>query len=712
VLAERSFIWSRLWILATGLAFANGACRPLPREPVVDSVKLRGLRRNDSSKLLAGLSTVGTPLLFGIFPRVLEYSIYDSNVLARDLQRVERYLRARGYYEAKVTAAQVIRTGEHSVRVELTVFEGEPVRVTRIDPGLSRLPFEVMGAANRARQMADGDVLDEAKFEDDQRRIERVLHEAGYAFAKVEAKASVDIATHSARMSYQIEAGQRARYGPITITGLEHIPDGPVRDNLSLREGDVYNEAELEDAQRALINLGVFSNVDVHADRSHPELPAVPIQVQVRETALRSIRLGGGAHFDVLRLFARLETGWEHKNFLGGMRYFSIEARPGVTFFPTRIDHLVPWTRYLPENRFGVELRQPSFIEGRTTGALSAQYNVYPLLYPLPEDASAEDEPIIGYHEIKTSARAQRAFFEHHLEVIPSYNWQANFPFNYQGSRASMLDSVRVSFPELLATLSFVDDPLQPRLGLSLSSSLQVAGHGFGGSVDDVRVAPELKFYLPVEKGVFAGRLGFGFLFPAGYGSLAFQKPVAPVPNETTAQKEDREAGDKARIADQQRLLFRAFYSGGPNSNRGYPYHTVGPHGSIGFLVPTGANCFADPLPSVCERPLGGLTLWEASLEARIPFPIDAPLWGVLFVDASDLNKDVGTLRLNVPHLSPGFGLRYMTPVGPIRLDVGWRVPGAQMLGKRELPEDEGKPGPDLFGLFPGAVHLAIGEAF
>jgi hypothetical protein len=55
---------------------------------------------------------------------------------------------------------------------------------------------------------------------------------------------------------------------------------------------------------------------------------------------------------------------------------------------------------------------------------------------------------------------------------------------------------------------------------------------------------------LPGEKGVFAGRLGFGFLFPAGYGSLAFQKPVAPVPNDTSAQKEDREAGDKARIAD------------------------------------------------------------------------------------------------------------------------------------------------------------------
>jgi hypothetical protein len=428
----------------------------------------------------------------------------------------------------------------------------------------------------------------------------------------------------------------------------------------------------------------------------------VPIQVRVRESALRTLRLGGGAHFDVLRLSARLETGWEHKNFLGGMRYFSVDARPGLTFFPTRIDHLVPWTRYLPENRVGVELRQPSFIEGRTTGALSAQYNVYPLLYPLPDDVDPEDEPIIGYQEVKASARVQRAFFGHHLDVVPSYNWQANFPFNYQGDRASLLDSVRVSFPELVTTLSFVDDPLQPHLGLSLSNSLQVAGHGFGGSVDDVRIAPEFKFYLPVEKGVFAGRLSTGFLLPSGYGEAAYQAATAT----------DSDEQIKARTADQQKLLFRAFYSGGPNSNRGYPFRTVGPHGPVGFLVPNNVACLPNDTRSACVRPLGGLTLWEASLEARIPFPIDAPLWGVLFVDASDLTPDVGRLRLNVPHLSPGFGLRYMTPVGPIRLDVGWRVPGAQAIGKRELPEDEGRPGSDLFGFFPGAIHLAIGEAF
>ncbi len=677
------------------LAFCASSCRPLPREPVVDAVAIHGVDERYRDALREGISTAETPLFFWVIPRVLEYSTYDENVLARDLERIERYLRARGYYEAKVVAARVIRSGQHAVRVEIEVQQGEPVLAV-IDPGVARLPPDAMRAANRARQMADDDVFDEARFEADREAQERALREIGYAFARVEAKVTVDIAAHRARVAYQIDAGPRAVYGPVTILGLATIPEGPVRDNLQLKEGALYDESELEDAQRALISLGVFTTVDVHADRSHKESGVVPIQVSVRESALRALRLGGGAHFDVLRLFARLDLGWEHKNFLGGLRDFRIDARPGVTFYPTRIDNLVPWVRYLPENRVSSELRQPSFLEGRTTGSLTAQYNVYPLLYPLQEGSPPEAEPIIGYHEIKAGARVERAFLNHHLEIKPGYNWQANFPFYYQNKPTGedappQPKVVRVSFPELITTLSFVDDPLRPRFGFALSNSFQVAGHGFGGTVDDFRIAPEFKFYIPIEKlpkGVFAGRLTTGFLFPSGYGN-------------------------NADVEDQQKMLFRAFYSGGPNSNRGYPYRTVGPHGPIGFLVPTGVNCDANPGDPRCIRPLGGLTLWEASLEARLSFSEESPLGLVLFVDASDLTSEVGRIRLNVPHLSPGAGLRYMTPVGPIRLDVGWRVPGLQALGKRELPENEGRPGAPLFwGTFPGAVHLAVGEAF
>ncbi len=307
-----------LILRATFLALMCGvaACRPLPAQPLVDSITLRGTQATDAEAILRGLSTTDTPLLFGVFPRVLEYATYDANVLARDLERIERYLRARGYYEGKVVAARVIRTGAHSVRIELSLQEGLPVRVERIDPGLSTLPLAVMLDANRARHMADGEIFDEARFEDDRQRIERVLLDAGYAFAKVEAKASVDIAAHAARIVYQIDPGQRASYGTVTISGLSEIPEGPVRDNLDLHEGALYSESELEDAQRALVNLGVFASVEVRPDRSHPETSRVPIQVRVRENALRTLRLGGGARFDVLRLSANLVTGWEHKNFL------------------------------------------------------------------------------------------------------------------------------------------------------------------------------------------------------------------------------------------------------------------------------------------------------------------------------------------------------------------------------------------------------------
>jgi outer membrane protein insertion porin family/translocation and assembly module TamA len=450
------------------------------------------------------------------------------------------------------------------------------------------------------------------------------------------------------------------------------------------------------------VNLGVFASVEVRPDRTHPETGKVPILVRIRESALRSLRLGGGARFDVLRLSANLTASWEHRNFLGGMRRFSVTARPGVTFFPTRIGRIEPWTSYLPESYVTTELRQPSFLEGRTTGKLNLQFSAYPLLYPY-EGSAPEAEPIIGYLEIKTSAGVERNFFDHHLLIAPSYNWQANFPFYYQNAQPTKPDSVRVSFPELVTTLSFVDDPVDPHSGFTLSNSLQVAGHGFGGTVSDVRLAPEIKGYLPVKKAVLAARLGFGFLLPSGYGDVAFRGG------------RDLDARDATVIADQQKLLFRAFYSGGPNSNRGYTYRGVGPQGPIGFLLPTGLNCNASdaaPLPSGCILPIGGLTLWEASIEARIPFPISVPLSGVLFVDASDLTSAVGVVRTDAPHLSPGVGLRYMTPVGPIRLDIGYRVPGAQQPASSETSSNYAPPPKEIFGFFPGAVHLAIGQAY
>ena len=691
-------------------------CRAWPQRPVVDEIELTGAEELDTDPLVEGLATAETPLLFGVIPRILDYSTYDPAVLAKDLERVERWLRARGYYEAKVIASRVVRTDEHHVRVELEVHTGELVRVRRVDPaGIALLPPEIVGGAVSALRMKAGDPFDEAEFEADKKRLLRVLNDGGFAFAKIQAKGRVDVARHAADIAYGVELGPRSRFGRVTLEGLGEIPEGPVRDTLMIREGDVYSTSEVEDAQKALVNLGVFSSVEIQEDRSRPESAVVPITVRMREAKLRTVRLGGGGRFDSLRLSAHLRAGWEDRNFLGGMRRLSIEARPGLTFFPTRLTTpiLAP-TKVLPEFRGRTELRQPSFFEGRTTGFLRGEYNLFPVLYPLPDGVDPEDEPIIGYHQVLASAGVERAFLSQRLTVIPSYNWQANFPVSYQSTLQPGLDPIRVSFPELFTALDFRDDPIRTKRGFYLSNELQVAGYVFQGTVDDVRIKPEVRVYTRGALGrnsVFAARATVGFLFPGNYGQTL---------NPTEEQLADPTYGPENEnvVRDQQKLLMRAFYSGGPSSNRGYPYRSVGPHGPIGFLVPSNVNAddcrlqdrSVEDLPQACIRPLGGLSLWELSLETRVP--ISESWEGVLFVDASDLTTDTGALRVNVPHISPGFGLRYITPVGPLRLDVGFRPPYLQHLGQKELDEEDGSPGEPFLGVIPASLFLAIGEAF
>ena len=68
-------------------------------------------------------------------------------------------------------------------------------------------------------------------------------------------------------------------------------------------------------------------------------------------------------------------------------------------------------------------------------------------------------------------------------------------------------------------------------------------------------------------------------------------------------------------------------------------------------------------------------------------------------------------IRLYVPHLSVGFGIRYPTPVGPLRVDLGFRVPGAQRIGGPVDPTIDG-PVPGNFLGIPVALAIGLGEAY
>ncbi|MFZ5585263.1 MAG: autotransporter assembly complex protein TamA [Thermodesulfobacteriota bacterium] len=169
------------------------------------------------------------------------------------------------------------------------------------------------------------------------------------------------------------------------------------------------------------------------------------------------------------------------------------------------------------------------------------------------------------------------------------------------------------------------DSLLDPKRGLYLSLDLETASDAIGSEVEFMRPVADLRHVLPLP-------LAGWHLASRAKGGLAYPLPGTD------------------RIP-----LVRRFFPGGANSVRGYPYQTLGPLDSAG-------------------KPLGGEAMIEGSVEAR--FPIWGELGGVAFVDAGNAYEDWEDIRSALGNLryTAGAGLRYNTPVGPLRLDFGYQL--------------------------------------
>jgi len=137
--------------------------------------------------------------------------------------------------------------------------------VQRRTHGLEGLPENVARTARRRVDAHEsrGDRFEEADFEAAAVALEGVLTDNGYAYAKVRRAADVDLVQQVASLGYWVDAGPQARLGEIHVSGLGGIPESQVRRTLDLHAGEPYSRSELESAERALLDLGVFSAVSV-----------------------------------------------------------------------------------------------------------------------------------------------------------------------------------------------------------------------------------------------------------------------------------------------------------------------------------------------------------------------------------------------------------------------------------------------------------------
>ena len=679
------------------LGASTGCYRVPAGKSAIATVAVEGVPSIDDDDLKERITTRQSSSLLGVYGFIFEYELFDRYALRRDLARIERYMHARGFYDAEVRVARVVTEGD-KVHITIEVKEGRPVTVEAI-------AFEgddALASTSRARDQLRAAVtailpkdarLDEDKLEEAELAAAKALTSQGHAAGKVQRSAEVDLATATARLRFEVTPGPVSHIGAITWKGLGQLPEDKLRHLFGIKEGDLYSSEELNSARQALLDLGVFASVDIAPDLSHVEEAPhiVPLVITCEVSKLRALLVGGGLEFDSLKTDVHGTIGWQSSNFLGGLRRFEVKFKPGLVLYPTRFPEIQTPEKVLFEERLNVTLRQPAFVESRTTGVARAEFNVYPVLLP-----GSTSQNVIGYQEVRGTLGVERNFFTH-LFVNPVYGAQANFPFDYLGKTPGAI-TLLISYIDIFAYLDYRDDPIHTRKGVYIGNQLQLAGGPLQGDASDIRVQPEIRGYLPITKNlVLAARGSVGFLFPFDYGKYAEQNFKNPGPSRL-----------EGSARDYQILFFRGFYSGGPATNRGYPQRGIGPYDLIPYLSPAGQSIGAsgcNPNDAACSLPTGGRSLWEASVELR--YIVKGAFSVAGFCDAADVSPLSVDIRPDRPHLSCGAGGRYDTPVGPVRLDIGYRIPGLQYPTGASFER-----APDqLLGL-PIALAFGIGEAF
>jgi len=218
------------------------------------------------------------------------------------------------------------------------------------------------------------------------------------------------------------------------------------------------------------------------------------------------------------------------------------------------------------------------------------------------------------------------------LERSLAEHWRGRLAYNVAWSDVHDVPSITTQlftnparryllcFFELGLRRDTTDDPLDPTRGTWLDFSLEPAAEAIGSQLDYVKSLLEGRVFVPIGPTVLASRLRIGTMVAFG-NTLAADLPVTEL-----------------------------FYSGGSDSVRGYGYQKLGPIGAEGEAV-------------------GGASLLEGSVELR--FPIWSALQGVAFADAGQLSLQAWGWRPASLLYASGVGLRYRTPLGPIRFDVG-----------------------------------------
>lgn len=728
--------------------------------PEVRKLEFAGVEHVEVAELEQSIATTATRCISVILAPICRFSRFrgfeerhylDHKELQRDVLRIRVFYYKRGFREAQVDTAVTMLT-EKTVAVRFNIVEGPPTVVTDVTVAYD----STLLSARKVRSLTlleKGEPLDQFQLDSTRVFFQNELWELGYADALIDTSSVVDPVARTAQVQFRLVPNHVTTVGQIVITGAEKVSPSVVLNSLSFKPGDLYRRSDVIESQRNLYESSLFKLAALDVPQTFDS--AKTVNVLLREAPLHEARLSAG--FNTVD-YIQTEARYTAYNLLGGARRLELSGTVGNLFARSMngagIFRQIPADTTITGNaaaflqptwQTSATLTQPAFLRrpknSLSIGAFAQRRAVPAVVIDRGYGGNVTFTRQLG---LRAPGSASYRFEVTRVEAGGPY-FCVNFGVCDSTSVAALRTHQKLSPVVLQAQSDRSDQPLSPTRGYRARAELEHASPSTLSDYAYNRAYADGALYTRFgqRKAVLATHLRIGF--------------VRPMQGHTDAVLHPR----------------KRFYAGGSQSVRGFGENQLGPriltlpHGYLIHAKDVNGNpCdafsdairFCDPnsaADSVANdagvferikdqqftpRPLGGTSIIEGSVEYRFPLPFFSSLGGAVFVDGAAVGERVldplaglsslANLVRGKAAITPGFGVRYYSPVGPIRIDVGINTSQSEQLavvtelvknGKRELVPLETPRRYSATGSQTNAwrnalnrlvLHLSIGQAY
>jgi outer membrane protein assembly complex protein YaeT len=573
-----------------------------------------------------------------------EKHYFSREQFEADLKRIVAFYRDRGYPDARVTSFDAkLNDTQTSVSITVDISEGEPIRVERVEfSGFEPLPEQHRSALESGLPLKTGQPLDRALLQASREAALDELKDHGYPYASVRLAEGPGSSDRQRVVSLTADAGPLSNFGPIEINGNVSVGENIVRRQLTYRPGQIFRQSALQESQRRLYGAELFDFANVEPLHQEQKPTDIPTRVTVTEGKHQKVNFGFGYGTEEK---GRVQIDWRHVNFLGGARTAGVLARYSALDKGVRLNFKEPYF-FGARNDFTLtgqswHTDEPAFTLDTNGGRVTITRQFRRGGGPVLRSRATTTMSVTYANEYETYQISNEALEDPTFrDDLIALGLDPRFGTGRGTRSAISLDGGRNTTNNLL----------DAKQGYVAAIHLEQAGKWLAGTWDYFETTGELRLFRSISDRIVLAAQG-------RIGSIdAFGPTELEVP------------------------FFKRYFLGGATNLRGWGRYEVSPLSGAGL-------------------PIGGFSFLNFSTEVR------ANVWGsfgaVLFLDGGNVLGDRWSFDLRGLRYDVGPGLRYQTPIGPIRADIGFQlnpIPGLTVNGEPEKRHFR--------------FHFSIGQAF